>query len=123
MTRTIYPDQLHALENNRHELVVDKLHVEHELRQIKDRIRDARDRCADMSELTKERDELLSELHQITIELAELQQSRSRAVLSYKTAFLKMAKKILPRDVYREVALAATDFIRVRQSQSQASEE
>ena len=113
MTRSIYPVRLHALEDQRHELVVRKLTLENRLRQIKEQVRDWRDRGAALpAELARERDETINAIHDITLALAQVTHTRSSEVTGYKSAFLKMAKELLPREQYRQIALAAQDLIR-----------
>jgi hypothetical protein len=111
---SFYPLKLHALENERHELVVRKLAVEMELRKLKDKIRERRAVGADVSTLVLRRDECLTELNTVMLRLAELRVVRHSDVGSYKTAFLKMAKKILPRDQYRSIALAADKLVHAK---------
>jgi hypothetical protein len=112
MTRSIYPVRLHRLEDQRHSLVVRKLEVENRLRLLKDQIRDARDRRDPTDALARERDEVINALNEISLALAQVRHTRSSEVVSYKSAFLKMAKRLLPKETYTEIALAANAFIR-----------
>ena len=114
MTGSVYPVRLAALEDQRHELVLRKLQAEQKLRQLKDQIRDAYERRDDTSELTKQRDAVNNELTQIAIDLAELRREDSRERRGFKTAFLKMAKKILPRRTYEEIYIAANELLQQR---------
>jgi hypothetical protein len=105
-------------------LVVRKLQLENRIRQIKDQIRDARDRGVPIDDvLVRERDEVNTALHEVAVALMELRATRSSEVSGFKSAFLKQAKRMLPKATYTEIALAAVDFIHTRQGQASEEEE
>ena len=122
MKRTLYPVKLHALENRRHELVVRKLQAENKLRLLKERIRDAHDRGGDTNALSREREEIIATIHEMDIKLAEVRHTHGSEVVSYKTAFIKMARQVLSRETYREISLATSEFLRECQAQDDSQE-
>jgi hypothetical protein len=90
-------------------LVVQKMQAENRLRQIKDEIRDARRLKEPVVDLLKEQAACLNQVGEITMAIVELRHDQT--AIGFKTAFVKMAKRILPRELYGQITWAAEEFM------------